>query len=57
MSKNAKNARKIREAKQRNRAKGYKGAAKTKCLHNKNNAWYRVGDNNNSHQRRKKNED
>lgn len=46
MSKNSKNARLIREAKTRNRPKGFKGPARTQCLHTKANAWYRTGDNN-----------
>lgn len=43
MSKNNKNARKIKEARER---KGVKGPAKTTTLHKKK-AWYRTGNNNN----------
>lgn len=44
MSKNSKNARLIKAAKER---KGQKGPAKTVCKHNKKRAWYRIGNNNN----------
>lgn len=44
MSKNAKNARRIKEARER---KGVKGPAATKCLNPKPKAWFRVGNNNN----------
>lgn len=44
MSKNAKNARKIKAAREQ---KGVKGPAKTVCKHNKKQAWYRIGNNNN----------
>lgn len=44
MSKNSKNARKIKEARAR---KGQKGPAKTVCLNSKPKAWFRVGNNNN----------
>ena len=43
MSRNNKNARKIKEAKAR---KGQKGPAKTTCLNPKPKAWFRLGDNN-----------
>lgn len=44
MSKNSKNARKIKEARDR---KGVKGPAKTTCKNSKPKAWFRVGNNNN----------
>lgn len=47
MSKNSKNAQRTKEAKSRNRKDGFKGPAKTACLHNKARAWYRLGNNNN----------
>lgn len=47
MSKNNKTARLVKEAKSRNRKNGFKGPAKTTCLHKKAKAWYRVGNNNN----------
>lgn len=47
MSKNSKNAQRIKAAKSRNRKNGFKGPAKTTCLHKKARAWYRVGNNNN----------
>lgn len=40
MSRNSKNARLVREAKERNRTKGYKGPARTETKHGKKNAWY-----------------
>lgn len=43
MSKNSKNARKIKEARER---KGVKGPAKTTCLNSKPKAWFRTGSNN-----------
>ena len=43
MSKNNKNARKIKEARAR---KGQKGPARTVCLNSKPRAWFRLGDNN-----------
>lgn len=45
MSRNSKNAQRIKAARER---KGVKGPAKTVCKHNKARAWYRVGNNNNS---------
>lgn len=44
MSRNSKNAQRIKAARER---KGVKGPAKTVCKHNKARAWYRVGNNNN----------
>ena len=44
MSKNNKNARLIRDAKVRNRTKGYKGAARTTKLNTKKRAWYQLKD-------------
>lgn len=43
MSKNNKNARKIKAAKDR---KGVKGPARTSCLNSKPRAWFRLGNNN-----------
>jgi hypothetical protein len=40
MSKNAKNRRLHQDAKSRNRAKGYKGPARTTKLHTKKTTWY-----------------
>ena len=40
MSKNAKNRRLHQDAKARNRAKGYKGPARTTKQHTKKNTWY-----------------
>jgi hypothetical protein len=47
MSKNSKNAQRIKQAKTRNRKDGFKGPAKTTCLHKKARAWYRLGNDNN----------
>lgn len=47
MSKNSKNATRIKAAKACNRKNGFKGPAKTQVKHNKVRAWYRIGDNNN----------
>lgn len=44
MSRNNKNARKIKQAREQ---KGKKGPAKTTCLNPKPKAWFRVGNNNN----------
>lgn len=46
MSKNSKNASRIKEARTRNRKNGFKGPARTTCLHKKANAWYRTGNDN-----------
>lgn len=43
MSKNSKNAQRIKAARDR---KGVKGPAKTVCLNKKPRAWFRLGDNN-----------
>lgn len=47
MSKNSKNAQRIKAAKSCNRKNGFKGPGKTTCKHNKARAWYRIGNNNN----------
>jgi hypothetical protein len=44
MSKNNKNARLIRDAKVRNRTKGFKGPARTTKLNTKKRAWYQLKD-------------
>lgn len=44
MSRNSKNAQRVKAARER---KGVKGPAKTTCKHNKKRAWYRIGNNNN----------
>lgn len=40
MSRNSKNARLVKEAKDRNRTKGFTGPAKTTPKHGKKNAWW-----------------
>lgn len=47
MSKNSKNAARIKAAKACNRKNGFKGPAKTQVKHTKARAWYRISDNNN----------
>ena len=44
MSKNNKNARLVRDAKVRNRTKGFKGPARTTKLNTKKRAWYQLKD-------------
>lgn len=46
MSKNSKNASRIKAAKSRNRKDGYKGPAATQVKHTKARAWYRIGNSN-----------
>lgn len=48
MSKNSKNAKRTAAAKERNRAKGFKGPAQTAPAHGKKKAWYQVGTSNNA---------
>ena len=44
MSKNSKQAKRIKAAKERNRTKGFKGPARTTKLNTKKKAWYQLKD-------------